>query len=188
MVKKLMLVLGMLLIASPGVASEVKKGSIELNGDIAFQYNSLSEDVGSYFDIQARAGFLRAVSDLVQLGAGTRFTFFNGDLGPVQNSDGGVISAEGLLRLNFGDSPQVIPFLQLAIGVGSWYGDFYADSEVSISPSASAGIRYPFRDAAALTMIFTYIREINYLGIDGIDSNTFLFGFGFSIFPRGLGG
>lgn len=184
----IVLVFGASLIVSTGFASEVRKGSIELDGDVGFQYNSLNEDAGKYWDIQARAGVLRAMSDTVQLGAGTRFTFYNGDLGPLNSVDGGVVSAEGMLRFNFGDSPLVIPFLQLAVGVGNWYGNLYPESSVSVTPSASFGIRYPFRDAVALNMVFTYIRELNYQGLEDIDANTFRLGFGFSIFPRGLGG
>jgi hypothetical protein len=187
MLKKFLIVVGVLLVAMPGQASEVRKGSIELTGDLAFRYDSLSDDRGSYWDITSRAAFLRAITDTAQLGAGMRITYFNGDIGPISSADGGVASAEALLRFNFGSSPQVIPFLQFAIGIGNWYGDFYEDSNVTVSPSASLGMRYPFRDAVALNMTFSYVREMNYQGFEDVDANLFLLSFGFSIFPRGLG-
>lgn len=188
MIRRLVLAIGILVLAAPAGASEIRRGSIELIGDIAFQHNSLSGDYGGFTRIDARTDALRAVSDVFQVGVGMIFSFVSSDLYGGNTASGGLLGAEGVLRANFGDSEVVIPYLQAAIGLGSWYGDFNEDSVAAVSPSATFGLRYPFRDAVALNLEFTYVRELHFQGIEDIDANTFLVGIGFSFFPRGLGG
>lgn len=188
MFRGIALVAALLVFASPALASGVRRGTLEVVGDLAFQHQSLSAGQGSSTRLDTRAAVLRAVSDTVQLGGGMVFSFVSTDPEGGVSRDGGVAWAEALLRLNFGHSDVVIPYLQGGARVGSWYGDVGADEGLAFSPSATFGLRYPFRDAFALNLEFTYLRENDFMGYENIDSNTFLVGAGFSILPRGLGG
>ena len=172
--------------ALPAPASVIGPGSAEMTANGAFQHQALKDDLGSFTQLGLSGTLLYAFTDLLQAGGGMLVQHESYDPPFGDSASATAFGFEGRLRFNFGDSESVVPYLEGGVGFLVYSGDVYDDASTTIQPGGAVGMRVMVNDNASLNLSFGYVFEINALGAEDVESNTFLLGLGFSVFPRGL--
>lgn len=172
--------------ANPATASVIGPGSVELTANGAFQHQSFKDDLGSTTQFGLSGTLFHAFTDLLQAGGGLLVQHESYDPPFGDSMSATAYGFEGRLRFNLGDSGTVVPYLEGGVGFLLYSGDGYDDADTTIRPGGAVGMRVMVNDNASLNLAFGYVYEINAFGVEDIDSNTFLLGLGFSVFPRGL--
>ena len=169
-------------------ASAIERGAVEILANGGFTHQNFSDVDGSVSTLRAQAAFLKAASDVVQIGGRLGIEHQSIDLRGYRETDGGSLQADGLIRVNLGSSTTVIPFLQGGVGVIVWSTEFGGDEETFLLPHLALGLRMMVHDIASLNITAGWTREVNALGAEDFDANDFEVLFGFSVFPRGVDG
>jgi len=186
-VRGLLLLLA-LLVPLPAAASAIQRGANEVVASGSLNHTEYSERNWSATSVHLSAGFLRAVTDAAQVGGALLLRHESFDTGPGSDLRGGSAGIEALARLNFGDSPRIVPFAQAGIGVTMWVGDFERDTETWLLPELTLGVRFLVHDLASFNLGLSWLHEFNALSRRDLEANSIVLGFGFSIFPQGLDG
>jgi hypothetical protein len=167
-------------------ASAIQRSAIEITAEGGFDHQSFSDVDGSVSTLRAKAGFLRATSNVIQLGAQLTLNHQSLDLGSFGETDGGSAQLDGLFRVNFGSSERTIPYAQAGAGIVIWAGDLEGEEETFVVPQLALGVRFMVHEIASLNLSAGWTRELNALGTKDFDANTYVVQFGFSVFPRGV--
>jgi hypothetical protein len=180
------LVVAALLVPVTAFASVIQRGAVEITAEGGFNHQSFSDVDGSVSTFRAKAGFLRATSNVIQLGAQLSLNHQSLDLGSFGETDGGSAQLDGLFRVNLGSSERTVPYVQAGAGIVIWAGDLEGEEETFVLPQLALGVRFMVHEIASFNLSAGWTREINALGAKDFDADTYVVQFGFSVFPRGV--
>lgn len=190
MYKRIFMAIVLATLGIPAVASASPIGprTSEFSASGAFQHQSFKDNLGSTTQLDLSGDYFYAFTDLLQFGVGMLVqhqgleTSGGSSFGQTQFGFGGA------LRFNFGESESVIPYLEGSMGFIIYSGDGLDNASTTLQPGGTLGVRMMVNDSASFNLGLGYRYEVNALGSDMLDANTFLLQLGISVFPDGLTG
>lgn len=176
------LILSLCLLAAPDARSAtLGRGTVELGLAGGFDRSEIEDYAITSLDLQTRLAW--SVSSRVALGGSLNFSHASEDSGADLTNFG--LTAD--CYLNFPTEGNVIPFIQLSMGVNRWSGDIYRDPEPGwILPFIGAGFRVLMGDYASVNVRAGYRYQKNAFGLEDVNSHDILLGFGLSVYPGGI--
>jgi hypothetical protein len=169
------------LLAVPAGAAEIPRGTLELALAGGFERSEIEDS--SFTTVEFGTRLSKSLSNRFATGMTIGYAHDTTDAGFDRTSLGLNLD----LIANFPSGSRVIPYGQLSVGLTTYSGTFYDQTEVGYTfPFIGVGIRSLVGDHASVNLLAGYRHQIRALGLDDTNANDILVTFGISVFPNGI--
>jgi hypothetical protein len=183
------LLIGIAILVPVTFAATLEKGTVELQTNASFvhsSYSSSGEHIGNTTLVNVAAGVGYCVSSLFEIDGGLQVVHTSADVEGVGSISATAFGATGGVTLNLPlASESVVPFVSAGLGVLTFSGDGYSNSETALTaPYVRAGLRVLVGPMASVNFGLAYAHQTNAEGVKDLDNNQLGLSVGISIFPN----
>jgi hypothetical protein len=171
-------------------AGTIPEKTMEIEGRGSFSHDSFSaagDDVGSTTEMNLSGTVGYAVTNAIQVVGGLQFQRASASPEGGDSSSFSGYGARAGARYNFTTQSSIVPFVEAGMSFLAWSGDGYEDAKTTMGlPYVGGGARLLIGNSASINFGGQFERTTNALGVEDMDSNSFGFYTGISVFPGGL--
>jgi hypothetical protein len=158
-------------------AASFEAGTVEFGIDATLSHSSYTyEDqaVAKRDDISVTTGVGYCVTDLLELKGSLLFTYASANPEGGESASASAFGALGGLVVNFGSGGTMVPYVQGSVGVLSYSGDGYENSEATlVLPRLGAGVRFMVGESASINCGAFWQLLSNAEGVEELSANQF---------------